>query len=387
MLFSIALIIIVGLSLSSIFEKLKLPSLIGFLLTGILLGPFVLNLLSESLLNISSELRQIALIIILLRAGLMLNSNDLKKIGRPAVLMCFVPAILEIAAIAFLAPLFFDISFIDAFLLGAVLAAVSPAIIVPRMIKMIEQNEGTKKGIPQLIMASASVDDVFVIVLFSVFLSLSVETTFSALSFAFIPVAIFSGVLAGVILGLALTWFFCKYHMRDSVKVIIILAITFCLVTLEGVDLFPFSGLLATITIGIVLLSKYEKLAKRLSDKFSKLWVAAEIFLFVLVGASLNISYFLNNLGLGVLLIMLSLILRMLGVWLSLIKTHFNNKEKLFCSFAYTPKATVQAAIGSIPLLYGLASGNLILSLAVISIILTAPIGSILIDKTKTKLL
>ena len=387
MLLSLSLIFIIGLLFAAILKKIKFPSIIGFLICGIILGPYMLNLIDASLLNISSELRQIALIIILLRAGLMLNLNDLKKIGRPAFLLCFIPAFFELIAIALIAPLLFDISYLEALLLGSVVAAVSPAIIVPRMIKMIENNQGTKKGVPQLIMAGASVDDVLVIVLFTVFLTLSQGGSLSLGTVISIPASIIFGVGVGVVCALLLIIIFKRYHIRDSIKVIIILSVCFALVSLEKLLSIPFSGLIATIVIGMVILYKYEILAQRLSNKYSKLWIVAEILLFVLVGASVDISFFIQNILFSILIISCGLIVRMLGVWVSLIKTKFTPHEKLFCSIAYTPKATVQAAIGSVPLALGLSSGNIILSVAVVAILLTAPIGAFLIDNLRTKLI
>jgi len=385
MLISLALIFIGGLMLSSICIKLKLPSLLAFLIVGIVLNS--LNLIDSKILNMSAELRQIALIIILTRAGLTLNIEDLKKIGRPAVLMCFVPASFEIAAVTVIGHFLFDLPIAEALLLGSVLAAVSPAIIVPRMIKMIENGQGVAKGIPQLIMAGSSVDDIFVIVAFTTFLSLSTGGTFSVLSIINIPLAIILGVIAGIITAFVLIKLFKKIHMRDSVKVIIFLSVAFLLAALENAlkNIIGFSGLIAVMTCGMVILAKYEVLAVRLSSKFSKLWITAEILLFVLVGAAVDINVIFENLLNGVLLIFGALAIRICGVLVCLIKTNLNKKEKLFCSLSYTPKATVQAAIGGIPLYYGIASGNLILSIAVLSIIITAPIGAYFIDLSKNK--
>ena len=386
MLISLALIFIGGLMLSSICVKLKLPSLLAFLIIGIVLNSF--NLIDSKILNISAELRQIALIIILTRAGLTLNIEDLKKIGRPAVLMCFVPASFEIAAVTVLGHFLFDLPIAEALLLGSVLAAVSPAVIVPRMIKMIENGQGVAKGIPQLIMAGSSVDDIFVIVAFTTFLSLSTGGTFTALSIINIPLAIIFGAIAGIVTAFVLIKLFKKVHMRDSIKVIIFLSVAFLLVALENAfkEIIGFSGLIAVMTCGMVILTKYEILAVRLSSKFSKLWIAAEILLFVLVGAAVDINVIFDNLLNGVLLILGALTIRICGVLVCLIKTNLSKKEKLFCSLSYTPKATVQAAIGGIPLYYGIASGNLILSIAVLSIIITAPIGAYFIDLSINKL-
>lgn len=383
MFLSLAIIFLVGLALAAACGKLKLPSLIAFLAVGIVFGPYVLNLIDIKILNISYELRKIALIIILTRAGLALNIKDIKRIGRPALLMCFVPALFEMAIIAVLAPALFKLSYIDALILGSVLAAVSPAIIVPRMIKMMDEGIGTDKGVPQLIMAGASVDDILVIALFTSFTGLAAAENFQVLTIINIPLSIILGVFLGVVSGLLLVLFFKKVHLRDSVKVIILLSAAFLFIVLEDAVNhlgFGVSAMIAIMTLGIVILSKYEILAKRLSQKYSKLWIVAEILLFVLVGAAVDINLLWKNIGLGIVLLLTGLFMRMMGVIISLINTHFNAKEKLFCSISYTPKATVQAAIGGIPLAMGLASGNLILSLAVLSIVITAPLGAFLID-------
>ncbi|MFA5762820.1 MAG: cation:proton antiporter [Bacilli bacterium] len=388
MLISICLIILVGLSLSFLLKMIRLPSLIAYLITGIVLGPYVLNLIDASVLNISSELRQVAMVIILFRAGLMLNLKDLKKLGLPGILMCFLPALVELIAIAFLAPILFDISFIDALLLGSVLAAVSPAVIVPRMIKMMEEGRGVRKGLPQLILAGASVDDIFVIVLFTTFLSLASTGEFTAISLLDIPISFVLGVGLGVLLGFLLVLIFKKIHMRDTVKVLIILAISFGYIVIEKTiePYVAFSGFLAILATGITISSRYDLLAKRISGKFNKLWVIAEIILFVMVGASVDISFFFLNFGWAVALIACALVVRFGGVMLSLIKTKFSLKEKIYAGISYMPKATVQAAIGGIPLALGLASGQLILSIAVVAILTTAPIGSILMDLLKNRL-
>jgi NhaP-type Na+/H+ or K+/H+ antiporter len=387
MLLSLSLIFIFGLFCALICNKIKLPSLIGFLIVGIVLN--ALNLIDSKIINISTELRQIALIIILTRAGLTLNIQDLKKIGRPAILMCFIPAAFEITAVSVLGYYLFNLPFAEALLLGSVLAAVSPAVVVPRMIKMIEGGQGVKKAIPQLIMAGASVDDIFVIVAFTTFTKLSTGGSFNVLSVLNIPLAIILGAIAGIITAFMLVKFFKAVHIRDSIKVIIFLSIAFLLVALESAlkNIIGFSGLIAVMTCGMVILAKYDILAKRLSQKFSKLWVAAEILLFVLVGAAVDITVIYDNLLNGILLITGALIIRMCGVLVCLIKTNLNSREKLFCSISYTPKATVQAAIGGIPLALGIASGNLILSLAVLSIVLTAPIGAYLMDLTNKRLI
>lgn len=389
MLTSLAYVFLLGILLSSLFQKLHLPGLLGMLLTGILLGPYVFNLLSPSLLSISPDLRQLALVIILLRAGLALNLSDLKKVGRPAVLMCFLPACFEILGIWLFAPPLLGISPLEALVVGAVLAAVSPAVVVPRMLRLMEEGYGAKRSIPQLVMAGASVDDVFVIVLFTSFTSLAAGGSVSAGSFLQIPVSILLGVLGGAAAGLLLTLLFQKIHMRDSMKVLILLSAAFLLVALENAwkGTVPFSGLLAAMTLGIVLLSRYAKLAGRLSAKFSKLWVAAEVLLFVLVGAEVDPSYALASGGAAVLLVLLALLFRMAGVFCCVLGTKLRAKERLFCMLAYLPKATVQAAIGSVPLAMGLPCGKTVLTVAVLAILITAPLGALGIDLSYRRLL
>ena len=389
MLLSIALILVVGMAMGWICRKVKLPSLLGMLLTGIVLGPYVLNLLDDSILSISSELRKIALIIILTRAGLGLDLTGLKKIGRPAVFMCFVPASFEMLGMILLAPKIMGVSVLEAAVMGAVLAAVSPAVVVPRMVKLMEEGYGTKQGIPQLILAGASVDDVYVIVLFSTFLGMMQGKGVSAVSFINIPVSILLGIAIGLILGAALSLYFEKVHIRDTAKVLIILSISFFLVVIEDTLMTPitFSALIAIMYIGIGLKKKREVVAVRLSAKYGKLWVAAEIFLFVLVGATVNITY-LKNVGVKALMLIAgALIFRMLGVFVCLTKTEFTGKERLLVMMGYTPKATVQAAIGGIPLSLGLACGDIVLTVAVLAIVLTAPLGAFAIDLSYKKLL
>ena len=389
MLLSLALILLIGLALSGIMIKLKLPGLLGMLLAGIILGPTMLNLISPQILDISKDLRQIALIIILTRAGLSLDIKDLKKVGRPALLMCFVPATFDLVAVTLFAPMLFHISTLDAAILGAVLAAVSPAVVVPRMLKLMESGYGTNHSIPQMIMAGSSADDVYVIVLFAAFMGMATGNGFSAFTLLSIPISILLGILLGIMSGLMLIRLFRIVHMRDTIKVLIILSASFLFVTLESAlkTTIPLSGLLAVMALGATLLGKYESLAKRLSGKFAKSWVAAELLLFVLVGAAVDIRYIAQVGIAAVVLLVGALIMRMVGVNVCLINTRLNHKEKLFTSIAYLPKATVQAAIGSIPLAAGLASGNTILSIAVLSIIITAPLGAIGIDNTYKKLL
>lgn len=389
MLFSLTLIFLSGIVLGSIFNRLKLPQLLGMLLTGIILGPYLLNLLDPKILSISTDLRQIALIIILTRAGLNLDINDLKKVGRPAVLMCFVPATFEILGMIIFAPKFLGLGLLDSAILGTVIAAVSPAVVVPKMLKLMEDGYGTEEGIPQLIMAGASVDDVFVIVLFTSFIGLASNGTFSALNLIKIPTSIFFGISVGFLCAILLIYFFKKIHIRDSMKVIIILNISFLLVTFEHslTGIIGFSGLLAIMSMGTGIQEKNSILAKRLSAKYSKLWIAAEVILFVLVGATVNIKYALGASIPAILLIMTVIAFRMAGVFLCLLGTSLSYKERLFCMIAYCPKATVQAAIGSIPLSMGLSSGNIILTVAVLSILITAPLGAFAIDFSYKKLL
>lgn len=389
MLFSLTLIFLSGIVLGSIFNRLKLPQLLGMLLTGIILGPYLLNLLDPKILSISTDLRQIALIIILTRAGLNLDINDLKKVGRPAVLMCFVPATFEILGMIIFAPKFLELGLLDSAILGTVIAAVSPAVVVPKMLKLMEDGYGTEEGIPQLIMAGASVDDVFVIVLFTSFIGLASNGTFSALNLIKIPTSIFFGISVGFLCAILLIYFFKKVHIRDSMKVIIILNISFLLVTFEHslTGIIGFSGLLAIMSMGTGIQEKNSILAKRLSSKYSKLWIAAEVMLFVLVGATVNIKYALGASIPAILLIMTVIVFRMVGVFLCLLGTSLSYKERLFCMIAYCPKATVQAAIGSIPLSMGLSSGNIILTVAVLSILITAPLGAFAIDFSYKKLL
>jgi NhaP-type Na+/H+ or K+/H+ antiporter len=383
MLTSIALILLSGLFFSFIFTKMKLPGLLGMILVGIALGPHAMNLIDTSILNISADLRQIALVIILTRAGLSLNLTDLKKIGRPAVLICFVPALVEMVGTIIFAPMLLGITHLEAAIMGSVIAAVSPAVVVPRMIKLIDEGYGKDKSIPQLILAGASVDDVFVIVVFTVLTAFASTGEITGTSFLQIPLSIILGFLLGVIVGLCLVCFFRKVHIRDSVKVMIILSISFLLLELENrlEGIIPVSGLLAIMSMGITLNQKYDVLSKRISIKYNKLWLCAEVFLFVLVGIAVDIKYAFTAGAASVVVVMLVLVFRMTGVFLSLVKTDLNKKERLFCMLSYTPKATVQAAIGTIPLAMGLDCGSIVLTVAVISILVTAPFGAICIDK------
>ena len=386
MLLSISLILIMGMSLGHICQKLKLPSLLGMLLTGIILAPYVLNILDPNILAISGDLRKIALIIILTRAGLGLDLSALRKLGRPAILMCFVPATFELLAVLLLAPTLLDLSPLESLILGSVLAAVSPAVVVPRMVKLMDEGY---KDIPDLILAGSSVDDVYVIVLFSTFIGMAQGQGANIMSFINIPISIFLGILIGLLLGYVLAFFFKNIHIRDTSKVLIVLSISLLLVVLEDflTTSITFSSLIAIMFIGVGLKRNREVVAKRLSIKYGKLWVGAEVFLFVLVGATVNINY-LTHVGFkALLLIILALVFRMFGVFICLLKTKLNKKEKLFAMIAYTPKATVQAAIGGIPLSLGLACGDTVLTVAVLAIILTAPLGAFAIDLTYKKLL
>ena len=388
MLTSLALIFLVGLSTAGICQKLKMPRIIGMLITGVVLGPYVLDLLDSSILGISSELRQMALVIILIKAGLSLDLKDLKRVGRPAIMLSFIPACCEIVAYTIFAPMIFGITFIEGAVMGAVLSAVSPAIVVPRMLNLMEKGIGTKKGIPQMILAGASMDDIFVIVLFTTFVSMAQGNGVKLISFANIPVSIVLGILLGAVAGLALSWFFetnyaHKHLVRNSVKVIIILGTAFLLLTIETAlkGTVPVSGLLAVVSMSLVIgIRSVKEVTARLQEKFGKLWIAAEVILFVLVGAAVDIRYTLRA-GLGALaMIFIALSIRALGVLLCTIKTPLNKKERLFCVLSYMPKATVQAAIGSVPLAMGLSCGNLVLSVAVLAIVITAPLGAFGID-------
>lgn len=389
MLLSISLILILGMFMGWICRKMKLPALLGMLITGIILGPYGLNLLDGSILGISAELRKIALIIILTRAGLGLDLSGLKKIGRPAVLMCFVPASFELLGMTLLAPKLMGASVLESAVMGAVLAAVSPAVVVPRMVKLMDEGYGVKEGIPQLILAGASVDDVYVIVLFSTFVGMMQGEGASILKFVNIPVSIFWGIAIGLLLGVLLAYFFKKVHIRDTSKVLIILSISFLLVVIEDklTTAITFSSLIAVMFIGIGLQKKREAVAERLSVKYGKLCVAAEVFLFVLVGATVNIEY-LGKVGAKAFVVIIgALIFRMFGVFVCLLGTGLKRKERLFAMVAYTPKATVQAAIGGIPLALGFACGDTVLTMAVLAIVLTAPLGAFAIDLSYKKLL
>lgn len=389
MLTSIALILICGLLLSGLFQKMKLPGLLGMILTGIILSPHALNLIDESILNIAGDLRQIALVIILTRAGLSLDLDSLKKVGRPAILMCFIPACLEMLGTILLAPRLLHVTVLEAAIIGSVIAAVSPAVIVPRMIRLIDEGYGKEHSIPQLILAGASVDDVFVIVVFTAFTALASTGEIKAISFLQIPISIILGIALGVGVGFLLVFLFKKIHIRDTVKLLITLSTSFLLLELQNqvADYVPISGLLAIMSMGIIIKQRYGELAKRMSVKYNKLWVGAEIILFVLVGATVDLKYAMSAGVVAILLVLGALVFRMSGVFLCLIKTKLTKKERFFCMIAYTPKATVQAGIGAVPLAMGLACGQTVLTVAVLSILITAPFGAICIDKLYQKLL
>ncbi|MCQ2417892.1 MAG: cation:proton antiporter [Oscillospiraceae bacterium] len=390
MLLSVAVIFLLGLSAAALFQKIGLPRIIGLLATGIVTGPFVLNWLDADTLSISAELRRMALVIILIRAGLSLNLSDLKKVGRPAVLMSFVPACFEILGYILFAPKLLGLSVPEACVMGAVLGAVSPAVVVPRMVTLMEEKYGTKKSIPQMILAGASCDDIFVIVLFSTFLTMAQGNSANAADLLNIPVSIVTGICLGVCAGLLLffileTAFRHGYKIRNTTKVLIILASAFLLMSVEKAlqSYMTISGLLAVAAMACVIRGKAEKpLSARLSEKFGKLWIGAEVLLFVLVGATVDIRYTMSAGIMAVLMIFLALVFRSLGIWLCMLGTQLTGKERLFCVIAYLPKATVQAAIGSVPLAAGLPCGKIVLSVAVLAIIITAPLGAIGMDYT-----
>ena len=395
MLTSLSFIFLVGLAMGAICQKLKLPRIIGMLATGIVLGPYVLDLLDPSILSISSDLRKMALIIILLKAGLSLNLEDLKKVGRPAIMMAFVPATFELIGYLVFAPLILGITRVEAAVMGSVLAAVSPAVVVPRMVQLMENKYGTEKAIPQMIMAGASCDDIFVIVLFTTFLSMAQGGSADIKSFANIPLSIILGIILGAIVGYLLYLFFetayaKKHYVRNSMKVIIVLGFSFLLIAIEGwlEGKIAVSGLLAVVSMACVLRMKCTSfVSKRLSEKFGKLWFAAEVILFVLVGAAVDIRYTLDAGLAAVAMIFAALIFRSFGVWLCTVKTSLTLKERAFCVIAYLPKATVQAAIGSVPFAAGLPCGKIVLSVAVMAIIITAPLGAFGMDFTYKKFL
>lgn len=389
------IVFLLGLAMAALCQKFKIPRIIGMLVTGILLGPCVLNWLSESILGISSELRQMALIIILLKAGLSLNLADLKKVGRPALMMSCVPASFEILAFVIFAPAILHISRVEAAVMGAVLGAVSPAVVIPRMVQLMETKYGTDQRIPQMIMAGASCDDIFVIVLFSTFTNMAQGGSAHVADFINIPVSILLGIALGAVAGYGLSLFFetayaKEHYVRNSMKVILILGMSFFLMSVETwlKGKVSVSGLLAVVSMAAVIRIKcIPKVSKRLSEKFGKLWIAAEVILFVLVGAAVDIRYTMQAGIAAVLMIFVGLMFRAVGVSLCMLGTKLNKKERLFCVIAYLPKATVQAAIGSVPLAMGLPCGQIVLSVAVLAILITAPLGAAGMDLTYDKLL
>ena len=389
MLLSIALIFLIGLLFGNVFAKIKLPTLFGMIIAGIIIGPFVLNQIDDSILNVSSEIRKIALIIILIRAGLSLDISDLKKAGRPALLLCFLPACFEITGMVLIAPALMNVSRTDAAIMGAVVAAVSPAVIVPRMIKLIDEGYGKDKSIPQMILAGASVDDVFVIVIFTVFTGLAQGEKISVVSFLNIPVSIITGIVTGIIVGAVLSLLFSKFIKNSTIQTIVLLSFSMLITVTEDMlpEFIPFASLIAVMVIGIIIKKKQVEIADDLKKQYNSLWTAAEVFLFVLVGASVDIHYAASA-GLTVVFVVLgALLVRIAGVAVCLVKTNLSFKERLFCMIAYTPKATVQAAIGGIPLSMGLSCGNTVLTVAVMAILITAPLGAFGIDYTYKKLL
>ena len=389
MLLSLGLIILLSLSLNAVLLKLKIPSLIAYIITGIVLGPYVLDLLDPNILNISTDLRKIALIVILLRAGLTLDIKDLKLVGKGAILLSIIPATFEIITIGFLSQLIFSIPLIEGLILGSVVAAVSPAVVVPRMISLIENRKGTDKSIPQMVLAASSIDDIYAIILFTVFIQIYETNIVDFTSVVMFPISIISGIILGIIIAFLIVKLFKKYHMRDTIKVLIIFGIAFLFDYLETVLklIIPFSSLIAILSLGLTVLKLYPVLADRLVKKFSKIWVFSELILFVLIGALVNITI-ISKVGLNfVLILALAIVIRFFSVYISTSGINLNFKERLFVFFSYLPKATVQAAIGAIPLTMSIPSGEIILGVSVLAIFITAPLGAILIDQTQNKLL
>lgn len=388
-LLSLGIILLSGFLVGLLFEKMKLPKIVGMIIIGIFLGPSLLNIIDDSIINISAMLRQIALVIILTRSGLSLNLKKLKEIGRPAILMCFVPATFEIVGVLILAPLLLGVSVVEALLIGSVLAAVSPAVVVPRMIKLKEEGYGENKSIPELIMAGSSADDIYVIVLFYAFLGLADSGKLNALSFVNIPISIILGVLLGIGVGLLLSYIYKKINMNIIIKILLLISTSFLLIGLEELisDCISFSSLLGIITIGMVILLKNKEVAVDMEKGYHKLWTFFEILLFVLVGISVDINYAISAGFMPIVVLFSALVFRMAGVFVSLLFTNLKMKERLFSMISYLPKATVQASIGGIALAQGLAVGSLVLTIAVLSILITAPLGAILMDLSYKKLL
>lgn len=387
MLFSFGLVLLTGTALGALAVRLKLPRLCGILLTGLLLGPYCFDLLDAELLNASADLRRLALIVILIKAGLSLDLPALRRVGRPAVLMSFLPASFEILAWTLFAPPLLGLSRVEGALIGSILGAVSPAVVVPGMLGLIERRLGVQKGIPQLILAGSSLDDIFVLVIFTAVSGMAQGGALNPVDFVQAPVSILTGLAAGTLLGFFFHQLFLSVHMRDSVKVILLLGAAAVVSSMENMVPFPFSGLLTVLGCGAVLAARRKNVAARLSDKFSKLWIAAEILLFVLVGAAVNLQY-ASHTGFGVIvMLLLGLLIRSIGTLLCLTGSAFSAKERLFCVISYLPKATVQAAIGALPLAMGLPCGELALTAAVASILITAPLGALAIERTGPLLL
>lgn len=387
---SLAIIILLGLIANTLFAKIKLPGLLGMLILGVIIGPYGFNLLQSEIISISADFRKIALIVILLRAGIGISKEDLKRVGAPALRMSFIPGVFEGFFIAFAAIKFLDFSFIQGGMLGFIIAAVSPAVVVPQMLSFMDKKIGTNKGIPTLILAGASIDDVFAITIFSTFLGLYSGSHINiGIKLLEIPVSIILGIAAGAVIGFIFVYIFKKYHIRDTKKVLLIIGVSILLTALEQLlkSKIEIASLLGVMTVGFIILEKLPETGKRLALKFNKIWVFAEILLFVLVGAQVNVSVALDAGAAGIIIILIGLIGRSLGVLLSLIKTDLNLKERIFCVIAYLPKATVQAAMGAIPLSLGVASGDVILAVAVLSILITAPLGAIAISLSAPKLL
>lgn len=389
MILSLGLILILGFIIGWLLSKIKIPGLVGMIIVGLLIGPYCLGLIDEKILSISTELRQVALVIILTRSGLNLDIDSLRKIGRPAILMSFIPATLEIIGTTLISQLLLEITIFESILLGTVLAAVSPAVVSPRMIKLIEERFGENHQVPKLILAGSSVDDIYVIVLFYTFLGLVGNNTFDFVSITMIPVTIILGVLLGIIVGLILSYILKKTNFKTAINILIIISSSFLMIGLENMlkDYISISSLLGIMVTGIVLLFRNKEKAKQLSDGYNNLWIFFEIILFILVGATVDFSYAINNGLIAILILIIGLLFRTLGVLLCLLKTKLTFKERMFTILAYIPKATVQASIGGIALTLGLSCGSIILTVSVISILITAPIGAILIDNLSSKLL
>ena len=402
MLFSFAFFILIAIGLSKLFEKLRLPGLLGMILTGIILGEYsknyIVNILkldflepffiSDKILSISSDLRLCALIVILIRAGLGIDRESLKKIGNVALKMACIPCLFEGFTIMMITHLLLGFPLPICGTLGFIISAVSPAVVVPEMLSLKEKNLGKEREIPTLILAGASIDDIFAITLFSSFLSLSLGKNVNIYKeFLKIPLSIIIGIILGGVIGIVLVKFFKKYHIRDTRKAIIFLMVGITFHQLETLNIFPIASLLGIMTMGFIILEKYPILAKRLSTKFNKIWVFSEIILFVLIGAAVNIEVIFSSSSVGVIIVLIGLIGRMLGVGVSLFSSNLNKKERLFCGLSYIPKATVQAAISGIPLAMGVPYGEILLAIGVLSIIISVPIGVIGIRMGQTRLL